>query len=59
MVYDLPTIQQVFNAYKLSSIGLTPAELVFTNAIHLTSNLYSKPEGADIKKGVPLWTVLD
>ena len=56
MVYDFPTIQRVFNANKLSSTEWTPVELVLINVIHLASNLYSKPEGAEnIKKG----TIMD
>ena len=41
---DLPIIQRIFNTQEKSSTGLTPAELVLTNSIHLTSNLYSSPD---------------
>jgi len=57
---DLPIIQRIFNTQEKSSTGLTPAELVLTNSIHLTSNLYSSPDRVkDIEKGAPLRSVLD
>jgi len=37
---DLPIIQQIFNTQEKSSTGVSPADLVLTNAIHMQSNLY-------------------
>jgi hypothetical protein len=43
---DLPIIQRIFNTQEKSSTGVSPADLVLTNAIHMQTNLYSPTDSA-------------
>ena len=57
---DLPIIQRIFNTQEKSSTGVSPADLVLTNAIHMQTNLYSSPDSVKATgTGVQLREVLD
>ena len=57
---DLPIIQRIFNTQEKSSTGVSPADLVLTNAIHMQTNLYSPTNSAKaIETGTPIREVLD
>ena len=57
---DLPIIQRIFNTQEKSSTGVSPADLVLTNAIHMQTNLYSPTDSAKaIETSTPIREVLD
>ena len=57
---DLPIIQRIFNTQEKSSTGVSPADLVLTNAIHMQTNLYSPTDSAKaIETSTPVREVLD
>ena len=57
---DLPIIQRIFNTKEKSSTGVSPADLVLTNAIHMQTNLYSPTDSAKaIETSTPIKEVLD
>jgi hypothetical protein len=57
---DLPIIQRIFNTQEKSSTGVSPADLVLTNAIHMQTNLYSPTDSAKaIETSTPISEVLD
>jgi hypothetical protein len=56
----LPIIQRISNAQEKNSTGVSPADLVFTNAIHMQTNLYSPTDSAKAAEmSAPIREVLD
>ena len=57
---NLSIIQRIFNTQEKSSTGVSPADLVLTNAIHMQTNLYLPTDSAKvIETGFPVREVLD
>ena len=56
----LPIIQRISNAQEKNNTGVSPADLVFTNAIHMQTNLYSPTDSAKAAEmSAPIREVLD
>ena len=56
---QLPMVQRIMNTVEKTSTGVTPAELVLTNSIRLTSRILAPPSVSNNRNQISLSDVMD
>ena len=56
---QLPMVQRIMNTVEKTSTGVTPAELVLTNSIRLTSRILAPPSASNNRNQISLSDVMD